>query len=43
MYMVMIDDDRVTESTKHKVKEESASAGEPLEREGNAGINSILE
>ena len=35
MYMVMIDDDRVTENTKHKVKEESASAGEPLEREGN--------
>ena len=35
MYMVMIDDDRVTENTKHKVKEESASAGQPLEREGN--------
>ena len=35
MYMVMIDDDRVTENTKHKVKEESASAGEPMEREGN--------
>ena len=31
MYMVMIDDDRVTENTKHKVKEESASAGEPVE------------
>ena len=31
MYMVMIDDDRVTENTKHKVKEESTSAGEPVE------------
>ena len=35
MYLVMIDDDRVTENTKHKVKEESALAGEPVEREGN--------
>ena len=35
MNMVMIDDDRVTANTKNKVKEESATAGEPMEREGN--------
>ena len=29
------DDERVTENTKHKNKKESASLGEPVEREGN--------